>query len=62
LQSGSANPNEIKALEDKIAALKQDLECHQQEAQKSHEYYVEICTRTNEWNEIFAFGRQAYSN
>ena len=28
---------------------------HIQEAQKSHEYYVEVSTRcTNEWNEILA--------
>jgi len=55
LQSGSVAANEIKALEDEIAALKQDLECHRQETQKSHEYYVEVSTHcTNEWNRILA--------
>ena len=44
-----------KVLEDEIAALKQDLECHRQEAQKSLEYCVEVSTRcTNEWNELLA--------
>ena len=55
LQSGNADPEEVKTLEDEIASLKQDLECHRQEAQKSHEYYIEVSTRcTTEWNEITA--------
>ena len=41
LQSGNADPEVVKTIEDEIASLKQDLECHRQEAQKSHEYYVE---------------------
>ena len=55
LQSGNADSEEVKTIEDEIASLKQDLECHRQEAQKSHEYYVEVSTRcTTEWNEITA--------
>lgn len=55
LQSGNADPEEIKKIEDEMASLKDDLESHRQEAQKSHEYYVEVSTRcTTEWNEIAA--------
>ena len=55
LQSSNAAPEEVKRLQDEITSLKQDLECHRQEAQKSHEYYVEVTTRcTSEWNDIIA--------
>ena len=53
LQSTNAAPEEVKRLQDEIMSLKQDLECHLQEAEKSHQYYVEVSTRcASEWKEI----------
>ena len=53
LQSSNANPDEVKQLEGEVEALQEDLETHRQEAQKSHKYYIEVCTRcAREWKEI----------
>ena len=43
----------MKRLEGEIKSVQEHLETHHQEAQKSHEYYTEICTRcASEWKEI----------
>lgn len=53
LQSTNANPDDVKKLEDEVAALKQTLENHRREAQESHKYYTEVIARcSNQWKEI----------
>ena len=53
LQSSNANPDEIKELEVEMAAIKQALEDHRQEAQVSHKYYTEVTSQCQkEWEQI----------
>ena len=42
LQSSNGNPDEVKQLEVEMAAVKQVLEDHRQEAQISHKYYTVV--------------------
>ena len=52
-QSAVAEGDEIKRIEDEIAALKQDLEHHRQVAEASHKYFVDVTERSAaEWREI----------
>lgn len=52
-QSASAEPSEIKQLEDDIMALNQEFERHRQVANESHKYYVQMTERcSSEWKEI----------
>ena len=51
----------MKRLEDEIKSVQEDLETHRQEAQKSHEYYTEACTRcASEWKEITTLDEKSH--
>jgi len=51
----------VKRLEDEIKSVQEDLETHRQEAQKSHEYYTEACTRcASEWKEITTLDEKSH--
>jgi len=51
----------VKRLGDEIKSVQEDLEIHRQEAQKSHEYYTEACTRcASEWKEITTLDEKSH--
>ncbi len=53
LQSSMADPDDVKTLEDEMAATKQTLETHRQEAQVSHKYFIDMTARCyDEWKKI----------
>ena len=53
LQSSTADPDDVKTLEDEMAAIKETLETHRQEAQVSHKFFIDTTARCcAEWKEI----------
>jgi len=63
LQSSNADADEVKQMESDIKSLRQTLEKHCQEAQKSHEYYIEVSKRcTSEWKEISELSKKSNLN
>ena len=53
LQSGDADPAEVKRIDDEMKALRQSLEVHHQEAEGAHQYYNTITAKCKEgWEKI----------
>lgn len=53
LQSGVADPAEVKRIDDEMQALRQSLEVHRQEAEGAHKYYNTVTAKCMEdWEKI----------
>ena len=60
VQSSNADADEVKQMDSDIKSLRKNLETHCQEAQKSHDYYIEVSKRcTSEWNEISELSKKS---
>lgn len=60
MQSSNAEAEEVEKLQDEIVRFKQILEEHQQEAQKSHMFYVDVSAHCkHEWDEIVELQKKA---
>jgi len=60
LQSSNADADEVKQMGSEIKSLWKNLEMHCQEAQKSHDYYIEVskCC-ASEWKEISELSKKS---
>jgi len=53
LKAATAEPSDNKRIEDEMTALKHSLECHRQELEGSHKYFMDVTKKcSEEWAEI----------
>ena len=53
-QTGSAEEEQQKSIEDEMAQINEELKTHREQAQQSHDYYKDVTSRCHEeWKEIF---------